>query len=80
MGGFNCPNVVYMELKRYKVVLTCSCINKFPRLGVVFLIVDESIKMKNFEAKRTQRMLTLGNGRIQIDFEWYSHQKNVMDI
>ncbi|AGN89412.1 hypothetical protein BOX11_gp23 [Flavobacterium phage 1H] len=60
-GGFNCQNVVYMGietlqssdrayLQLYKQISTAwRC----------FLVVDESIKMKNFDAKRTQRMLTL---------------------
>jgi hypothetical protein len=69
-------------VKRYKVqtVLTCSCINKFPAWRC-FLIVDESIKMKNFEAKRTQRMLTLG---AMVEYKLILNgtpiTKNVMDI
>jgi SNF2 family DNA or RNA helicase len=45
-----------------------------------FLIVDESIKMKNFEAK-TQRMLTLG---AMVEYKLILNgtpiTKNVMDI
>ncbi|GIZ08393.1 hypothetical protein FUMI01_11200 [Flavobacterium sp. UMI-01] len=59
-GGFNCQNVVYVGietlqssdrtyLQLYKQIATAwRCV----------LIVDESIKIKNHDAKRTQRLIT----------------------
>lgn len=60
-GGFKCPNVVYIGvesigmsdrqyLQLYKQISTAwRC----------FMVVDESLKIKNHDAKRTQRLLTL---------------------
>lgn len=60
-GGFNCPNVVYMGvetiqnsdrkyLQLYKQISTA---------GNPFIVVDESIKIKNMDAKRTKRLMDL---------------------
>lgn len=61
-GGFDCKNVEYIGvesigmsdrnyLQLYKKISTAwRC----------FMVVDESLKIKNHDAKRTQRLLTLG--------------------
>ena len=61
-GGFKCSNVIYIGvesigmsdreyLKLYKQISTAwRC----------FMVVDESLKIKNHDAKRTQRLLALG--------------------
>lgn len=60
-GGFKCPDIIYIGvesigmsdreyLKLYKKISTAwRC----------FMVVDESLKIKNHDAKRTQRLLTL---------------------
>ncbi len=61
-GGFNCPNVVYMGIETLQLS-DRSYLQLYKQISTAwrcFLVVDESIKMKNFEAKRTQRMLQLG--------------------
>ena len=62
-GGFDCENMIYIGvesigmsdreyLQLYKKIATAwRC----------FMVVDESLKIKNHDAKRTQRLLTLGN-------------------
>lgn len=61
-GGFRAKEVVYMGVetigqsdRQYLRLLS-----KMQQTGKVFIIVDESIKIKNVDAKRTQRLLQLG--------------------
>ena len=61
-GGFNCPNVVYMGIETLQLS-DRAYLQLYKQISTAwrcFMVVDESIKMKNFEAKRTQRMLELG--------------------
>lgn len=60
-GGFNCNEVIYIGVesigssdRQY-----LQLYNKIRTAWNCFFIVDESIKIKNFEAKRTQRLLEL---------------------
>lgn len=62
-GGFNCPTVVYIGIETIQAS-DRSYLQLYKQISTAwrcFLVVDESIKMKNFEAKRTQRMLQLGS-------------------
>ena len=58
-GGFNCPNVVYMGIETLQLSdrAYLQLLNKISVAWRCFMVVDESIKMKNSEAKRTKRML-----------------------
>lgn len=61
-GGFNCPNVIYIGVETIQASdrKYLQLYSKIQRAWQCFLIVDESIKIKNFEAKRTKRLLELG--------------------
>lgn len=61
-GGFHCDNVVYIGVETIQ-----SSDRQYLHLYRMiseawkpFIIVDESIKIKNFDAKRTQRLMELG--------------------
>ena len=61
-NGFNCKNVIYIGVetiqssdRRY-----LQLYHKISTAWQCFLIVDESIKIKNNDAKRTKRLLELG--------------------
>lgn len=60
-GGFNCP-VVYTGVESIqgsdRVYL--QLLDQVQKAANPFIIVDESIKIKNAEAKRTRRMLNIG--------------------
>jgi hypothetical protein len=60
-GGFNSPEVIYVGVESIgmsdKTYL--QLYKKISTSWRCFLIVDESIKIKNIDAKRTQRLLTL---------------------
>lgn len=61
-GGFNCKNVIYMGIETLQSSdrQYLQLYNKIQRAWQCFLVVDESIKIKNFDAKRTKRLLELG--------------------
>lgn len=60
-GGFNCKNVIYVGVESIgmsdKVYL--NTYKEIQKTSNVFLIIDESIKIKNLESKRTQRCIEL---------------------
>ena len=60
-GGFNCNDVIYMGIETLqssdrKYLNLYDKVNKSKKC---FIVVDESIKIKNIEAKRTKRLLEL---------------------
>ena len=60
-GGFNCNDVIYMGIETLqssdrKYLNLYDKVNKSKKC---FIVVDESIKIKNIEAKRTKRLLKL---------------------
>lgn len=61
-GGFNCENVIYIGVETIQSSdrQYLQLYNKIQHAWKCFLIVDESIKIKNHQAKRTNRLLTLG--------------------
>lgn len=61
--GFNCPNVIYIGVETIQSSdrQYLQLYNKIQTAWKSFLVVDESIKIKNYDAKRTQRLITLGN-------------------
>lgn len=61
-GGFNCPNIIYIGVETIQSSdrQYLQLYNKIQHAWKCFLVVDESIKIKNFDAKRTQRLITLG--------------------
>lgn len=61
-GGFNCPNVIYIGVESIQSSdrQYLQLFNKIQQAWRCFIIVDESIKIKNHGARRTQRLLTLG--------------------
>lgn len=61
-GGFRAKEVEYIgvETVGQSDRQFLRLLNKVQHTGKVFIIVDESIKIKNIEAKRTQRLLMLG--------------------
>lgn len=61
-GGFNCKNVVYIGVETIQGSDReyLRLFRKIETAWRCFIVVDESIKIKNFEAKRTQRLLELG--------------------
>lgn len=62
-GGFTCKNVIYIGIETIQSSdrQYLQLYNAIQKSWNCFLIVDESIKIKNAEAKRTQRLLTLSN-------------------
>lgn len=61
-GGFDCLNVVYIGVETIQSSdrQYLQLYNKIQQAWRCFLVVDESIKIKNYTAKRTQRLITLG--------------------
>lgn len=60
-GGFNAPEVVYMGVETIQSSdrQYLQLFNKIRHSLNTFLIVDESIKIKNHDAKRTKRLLEM---------------------
>lgn len=60
-GGFICQNVIYIGIETLQSSdrQYLQLYKKISTSWRTFLIIDESIKIKNFDAKRTQRMLEL---------------------
>lgn len=61
-GGFNCQNVVYIGIETIQSSdrQYLQLYNKIQQAWRCFLIVDESITIKNMDAKRTSRLIDLG--------------------
>lgn len=61
-GGFNCLNVLYIGIETIQSSdrQYAKIYNAIRNSSSCFIVVDESIKIKNFEAKRTKRLLELG--------------------
>lgn len=61
-GGFNCENVIYIGVETIQSSdrQYLQLYRKISESWKCFLVVDESIKIKNYEAKRTKRLLELG--------------------
>lgn len=62
-GGFKCQNVIYIGVETIQSSdrQYLQLYRQIEEAWNCFLIVDESIKIKNYDAKRTQRLITLGN-------------------
>ncbi|MEC5157036.1 DEAD/DEAH box helicase [Chryseobacterium sp. MP_3.2] len=60
-GGFNAPEVIYMGVETLQSSdrQFLQLFNKIRNSLDTFLIVDESIKIKNHDAKRTKRLLEM---------------------
>lgn len=60
-GGFNCNNVIYIGVETIQSSdrQYLQLYNQIQKAWRCFLIVDESIKIKNHNAKRTKRLLDL---------------------
>lgn len=61
-GGFQCSNIVYMGIETIQASdrQYLQLYNRIAATEKPFIIVDESITIKNIAAKRTQRLLELG--------------------
>lgn len=61
-GGFNCGNVRYIGVESIQQSdrIYLEALDEIKRHRKSFAIVDESIKIKNAEAKRTKRVLEIG--------------------
>ena len=82
-GGFHCHNVIYMGIETLQLS-DRQYLQLYKQISTAwrcFMVVDESIKMKNFEAKRTQRMLTLGS---MVEYKFILNgtpiTKNLLDL
>lgn len=62
-GGFRCENVVYVGIETLQSSdrTYLQLYNQINRTLNTFIVVDESIKIKNHDAKRTKRLLELSN-------------------
>lgn len=60
-GGFTCENVIYIGIETIQASDReyLKLYNAIQRACRCFIVVDESIKIKNYEAKRTKRLLEL---------------------
>jgi SNF2 family DNA or RNA helicase len=60
-GGFKCEKVVYIGIETIQASdrQYLQLYKKISTAWNCFIVVDESLKIKNFEAKRTQRLLEL---------------------
>ena len=60
-GGFRCKNVVYVGIETLQSSdrTYLQLYNQINRTLNTFIVVDESIKIKNHDAKRTKRLLEL---------------------
>ncbi|QCW21041.1 hypothetical protein [Flavobacterium phage FCOV-F18] len=60
-GGFNCKNVIYVGVESIGMSdrVYLNIYKEIQKTSNVFLIIDESIKIKNLESKRTQRCIEL---------------------
>ncbi|WP_228376032.1 SNF2-related protein [Chryseobacterium aquaticum] len=61
-GGFNCQNIIYKGIETIQSSdrAYLEIYNALQSSVTPFIIVDESIKIKNFDAKRTKRVLEFG--------------------
>ena len=60
-GGFTCENVIYIGVESIGMS-DREYLQLYKRISTAFrcfMVVDESLKIKNHDAKRTQRLLTL---------------------
>lgn len=60
-GGFRCPNVIYIGIETIQSSdrQYLQLYNKIRHAWKPFIVIDESITIKNHDAKRTSRMLEL---------------------
>ena len=60
-GGFRCQNVIYVGVETIQSSDSTylKIYNEINRTLNTFIVVDESIKIKNNDAKRTQRLIEL---------------------
>ena len=82
-GGFDCSTVVYMGIETLQLS-DRQYLQLYKQIATAwrcFMVVDESIKMKNFEAKRTQRMLELSK---MVEYKFILNgtpvTKNLLDL
>ena len=61
-GGFNCKNVQFVGIESLQSSdrIYLDTLSKIEKAKKTFVIVDESLKIKNAEAKRTKRLLHIG--------------------
>lgn len=61
-GGFKCQNVIYIGIETLQASDReyLKLYRKIETSWKCFIVVDESLKIKNHTAKRTQRLITLG--------------------
>ena len=82
-GGFNCQNVVYVGIESIQASdrIYLEIYKKIESAKNVMIICDESIKIKNKDAKRTQRMLRLSKmADYKLILNGEPITKNLLDI
>lgn len=82
-GGFKCKNVVYIGIETIQSS-DRQYLQLYKKISVAwscFIIVDESLKIKNFEAKRTQRLLELSKMvKYKLILNGTPLSKNLLDL
>lgn len=81
-GGFDMP-VAYVGIESIQGSdrIYCDLLESIGRYKKVFIVVDESFKIKNAESKRTKRLLELGKGvEYKLILNGTPICKNLLDI
>ncbi|TWP29157.1 DEAD/DEAH box helicase [Apibacter muscae] len=82
-GGFHCKNVIYIGVETISLSQV-KYINLYQRIKNakrVFIVVDESSKIKNLSAVRTQRVLSLGEMTpFKLILNGTPFSKNILDV
>lgn len=82
-GGFKCDNVKYVGVESLSSSdrIYLDSLNFVKCHKKVFIIVDESIKIKNFDAIRTKRVLSIGeHAEYKLILNGTPITKNLLDI
>lgn len=84
-GGFKCKNVLYYGIESISQSdrIYTEMLNKIATYKNVFCVVDESLKIKNSDSKRTKRLLQvskLENIKYKLILNGTPLSKNIMDL
>lgn len=82
-GGLRCGNVIYTGIESLQASdrIFVNLLNDMQQAKHVFLVVDESIKIKNMDAKRTKRLLELAlHAEYRIILNGTPLTKNILDL